>query len=122
MQQIAEWLKELGMSEYARCFVSHPERQRCISWGLKGTPISGANGVSGHHLNLDPDAATSARFMNSQVAQEVQYILLVGCAQHVELSDHLVGFRAAARMLLDGSDQVVSAPVMQEEDALPDTP
>jgi hypothetical protein len=43
-----------------------------------------------------------ARFMNSQVAQEVQYILLVGCTQHVELRNHLVGFRAAAGMLLDG--------------------
>jgi hypothetical protein len=50
----------------------------------------------------DPDAATGARFMNSQVAQEVQYILLVGCTQHIELSNHPAGFRAAAGMLLDG--------------------
>jgi hypothetical protein len=38
----------------------------------------------------------------SQVAQEVQYILLVGCTEHIELSDDSVGFRAAASMLLDG--------------------
>jgi hypothetical protein len=57
--------------------------------------------VSGHHPNLDPDKVASARLtMYSQVAQEVQYILLVGCTQHIELSNHLVGFRAAARMPL----------------------
>jgi hypothetical protein len=56
--------------------------------------------VSGHHLELDPDAVASARLtMYSQVAQEVQYVLLVGCAQHIELRN--VGFRAAAGMLLD---------------------
>jgi hypothetical protein len=38
-----------------------------------------------------------------QVAQEVQYILLLGCTQHIEIADHLVGFRAAACMLLDRS-------------------
>jgi hypothetical protein len=38
-----------------------------------------------------------------QVAQEVQYILLLGCTQHIERVDHLVGFRAAACMLLDSS-------------------
>ena len=54
--------------------------------------------MSGHHLELDPDAVASARLtMYSQVAQEVQYVLLVGCAQHIELRNHLVGFRAAAR-------------------------
>jgi hypothetical protein len=29
---------------------------------------------------------------SSQVTQEVQYILLVGCTQHIERVDHLVGF------------------------------
>jgi hypothetical protein len=40
--------------------------------------------------------------MYSQIAQEVQYILLLGCTQHIECADHLVGFRAAACMRLDG--------------------
>jgi len=39
----------------------------------------------------------------SQVAQEVEYVLLVRCAQHIERTDHLVGFRAVAGMLFDGS-------------------
>ena len=59
--------------------------------------------VPGHHLALDADAVAGARLtIYSQVAQEVEYILLVGCAQHVELRNHLVGFRAGAGMLLDG--------------------
>jgi hypothetical protein len=58
--------------------------------------------VSGLRLNLDPDAAASARLtMYSQVAQEIQYILLVGCAQHIELSDYPVRLRATAGVLLD---------------------
>jgi hypothetical protein len=48
-------------------------------------------------LDLVPEATT-----NSQVAQEVQYILLLSGTQHIKRADHLVGFRAVARMLLDG--------------------
>jgi len=52
--------------------------------------------------SLDPDGVGSAMLrMYSQVAQEVQYILLVSCAQHIELSDHPVRLRAAAGVLLD---------------------
>ena len=58
--------------------------------------------LSGGGLILDPDAIGSAMLtIYSQVAQEVQYILLVGCAQHIELSDHPVGLGAAAGVLLD---------------------
>jgi hypothetical protein len=57
-----------------------------------------------------------------QVAQEVQYILRLGCTQHIERANHLVGFRAAACMRLDGCQQVVGTPVTQEEYALPDAP
>jgi hypothetical protein len=102
---------------------------KCTADFRRSTNLEGPNRpsrlarMSGHHLNLDPDAVASARLtMYSQVAQEVEYILLVGCTQHIELRNHLVGFRAVAGMLLDGGQQVVGTPVMQEEDALPHTP
>jgi hypothetical protein len=68
-----------------------------------------------------PQRAERGRF-SSQVAQEVQYMLLIGCTQHIEIRDHLVGFRAAAGVILDRGQQVIGAPVMQEEDALADPP
>jgi hypothetical protein len=70
-----------------------------------------------------PSTVYCARLMiNSQVAQEVQYVLLVRCTEHIERIDHLVGFRAAAGMLFDGSQQVVGTPVVQEKYALANAP
>ena len=46
--------------------------------------------MSGLHLNLRSRYRRQRTY--SQVAQKVQYILLIGCTQHVKLSDHLVGF------------------------------
>jgi hypothetical protein len=39
--------------------------------------------------------------ISSQAAQEVQYVLLLGHTQQIELSDHGVGFRPTAGMILD---------------------
>jgi len=50
--------------------------------------------------------------MESEITQEVKYILLLSRTQHIELGDHPVGFRAAAGMLLDGGQQVVGTAVM----------
>jgi hypothetical protein len=62
-------------------------------------------GPSGHALSVpirkDPIVLPEDAIY-LQVAQEVQYILLLGCTQHIERADHLAGFRAAARMRLDG--------------------
>lgn len=60
--------------------------------------------------------------MSSQVTQEVQDVLLISRAQHIELTDHLVGFRPRAGVLLDRLYQITGAPIMQEEGALPDAP
>jgi hypothetical protein len=60
--------------------------------------------------------------LSSQATQEVYYILLLGRAQQLELSDHAAGFRAAARVIEDGRQQVVGAPVVNEVYALPNAP
>src|SRR5215471_17881475 len=59
---------------------------------------------------------------SSQRAQEVDQVLLVRTAQQVEVVYHAVCLRALAGMRLDGPDNIVGAAVMQEEEALPDTP
>jgi hypothetical protein len=51
---------------------------------------------------IQTQEASARLTMDSQIAQEVEYILLVGRTQHIELRNHLVGFRAVAGMLLDG--------------------
>src|SRR5262249_931776 len=53
---------------------------------------------------------------------EVDQVLLVSTAQEVEVVYHGVCLRALAGMRLDGFDNIVGAAVMQEEEALPDTP
>lgn len=57
-----------------------------------------------------------------QRPQEVQQGLLIGLAQLIEVLDYLIGFRPRARVLRDSCHEVVGAPVMQEEQALADTP
>jgi hypothetical protein len=60
--------------------------------------------------------------LGSQRAQEVHQSLLIGLVQLIEVCDYLIGFRPGARVLRDSCHEVVGAPVMQEEQALADTP
>jgi len=77
------------------------------------------------------------RDAESERSQKVQDRLLVSWRERIEPLDHAVGFgRSIARrafvgivavssrrvMRVDGLQQVIGAPVMQEEDALPDAP
>src|SRR5262249_47796943 len=57
-----------------------------------------------------------------QRAQEVQHILLLGGGQDVKIRLHYVSFGAVALVLFDRHQQVAGAAVVQEEDALPQTP
>src|SRR5258705_12230440 len=58
----------------------------------------------------------------SQRAQEIHDRLLVVTRQQVEVVNHVVGFRSAARVLLDRSVDVAGAAVVQEEQTLADAP
>jgi hypothetical protein len=67
-------------------------------------------------------ATAASTKLSSKRAQEVQQGLLIGLAQLIEVCDHLIGFRPRARVLRDSCHEVVAAAVMQEEQALADTP
>ena len=55
--------------------------------------------------------------------QEVQEILLLLWSEVVvEIADDPVRFGARAGVLLDGVEEILCAPVMEEEDALPEAP
>ena len=58
----------------------------------------------------------------SQRAQEVQYRLLLSGAKAEEVFRHSRRFAAAARVGLNGSDEVGGAAIVQQEDALSQTP
>jgi hypothetical protein len=55
-------------------------------------------------------------------AQEVHQGLLISRTQLFEVLDHLIGFRPRTRVLRDSCRQVVGTAVVQEEQALADTP
>jgi len=57
-----------------------------------------------------------------QRPQKVQQILLLLLGQMVVVVDHAIGFRAGAGVLRDGLYQVLRAAVVQEEDALAQSP
>src|SRR5690242_5469949 len=57
-----------------------------------------------------------------QAAEKVHDQLLIGGTEAIEGQDHAICFRTIAGMLLDGSDDVGSAPVVEEKCALADTP
>src|SRR6185503_2015903 len=57
-----------------------------------------------------------------QRAQEVEQVLLRALAQVVEPANDAVRLRALAHVLADRHPQVRRAPVVQEEDALPEDP
>jgi hypothetical protein len=46
-------------------------------------------------------------------AQEVQYILLLGAAKVIEILNHGVRFTTAARVVLNGREQIGSAAIVQ---------
>src|SRR5205807_9851881 len=58
----------------------------------------------------------------SERAQEVKQVLLLAGTEVVEILFHIEGFRAAACMVLDGVQQVGSAPVVHQEDSLSKAP
>src|ERR1700674_4492853 len=57
-----------------------------------------------------------------QRPQEVEEILLLAPCEGPELIDHTVGLRSRALMLTDCGEQIGRPPVVQEEDALTESP
>src|SRR5580658_9871423 len=69
-----------------------------------------------------PNRQGTGSARGSERPQEVQDVLLDQRSRQIEVVDDLVGFRAAALVVLDRGQQVVGPSVMEEEDALADTP
>src|SRR5580692_2998267 len=75
-------------------------------------------------LGLDAVCATLlGSVLALQRAQKVEQVLLLLLRQPVlEKLNHRVGFRPPARMLIDGVDQIGRPSIVQEEDALAESP
>src|SRR6267154_3871869 len=58
----------------------------------------------------------------SQRAQEIQYLLLLRGCEVVEIPLDGIGFAAITLVSVDRSDQVRSTAIVQQEDALPQSP
>ena len=58
----------------------------------------------------------------SERAEEVDEFLLLVSVQRIEAINNLISFAAAAFVVPNGLNQVGCASIMEEEDALPDTP
>ena len=57
-----------------------------------------------------------------QRAQEVKQVLLLRRGKEAVMEDHPVGFGTVARVLIDGTDQVTGAAIMEEVHPLPQAP
>lgn len=63
-----------------------------------------------------------ARGLRSKRTQEIQQVLLLARRQAIEVPDDGVGFRARTGMILDDLKQIGSSSVMQEKQALTESP
>src|SRR5215468_793522 len=73
---------------------------------------------AGETLRISPASVCN----RLQRAQKVQQILLLRAIEIVEVLNHLVSFAPLARVRLDRLDQVLRAPIVQEEYPLSQAP
>src|SRR6185437_8722194 len=69
------------------------------------------------HLRVPPEFTCAL-----QRTEEVQQILFLRGGQRIEIRDYAISFRAVAGMLRDCRQQVAGAAIMQEENALAESP
>src|SRR2546428_10575924 len=97
----------------------------CRSWStLRSATSSRSAGCrkTSSSPTRSPPPPTWRRDSELQRAQEVQNVLLLALPEVVEVSHHRIRFGAIAAVRLDRHREVGGPPVMQEEDALSQSP